>query len=133
MKTEDDSDDAELLHIKVRKQEAEIARLGEQKVQLQSKLSSLEVKVCQIISANHGGRRLISVSQIASQSEEVIRAHPAFVALVELVGSLKKRVEEAQEEKTKAEASAAQNATQFELAKSQEIVCAFYPLRVRRC
>ena len=54
MKTENDSDDAELLHTQLRKQEAEIARLGEQKVEVQSKLSSLEVKVCQIISANHG-------------------------------------------------------------------------------
>jgi FtsZ-binding cell division protein ZapB len=62
------------------------------------------------------------VSQIAGHSEELIREHPAFVALADLVGSLKTSAEEAREEKAKAEASAAQNVNQLELTKSQEIV-----------
>jgi hypothetical protein len=51
VKVEGEDDDAELLHSRMQKQEAEIALLGDQKVELQSKLSSLEAKVSSSVSS----------------------------------------------------------------------------------
>lgn len=120
MKVEDDDDDAEHLRTQMRKQEAEIARLVDQKIELKRTLSTLEAKVYPIIPATRR-TAIDSPFQIAGHSED-IREHPSFTMLADLIGSLMASVEEAQEEKTRAETSAAQNASQLQLAKSQEIV-----------